>query len=116
MGKTTKRAILLNKNGGGSKFIKKEDFKDFIEEFLTISKKKMTSPPTEFEKAMIMATPLEETKKRTSKKVIIPEIINDRVYISLKKKKKRPKKTVIPEVISGPVRVPFKNNKKIEKK
>lgn len=64
MGKKTQRAVLLNKDGDISTFINKEDFNNFLNEFLKISKKKMTLPPTAFEKTLIVAKPIEENNKK----------------------------------------------------
>jgi len=72
--KTTRRTVLLNK-ADKSKYINKEDFKEFLKEFLKASKEQIASPPTAFEKALILAKPTEE-RKTPPKKVILPELVN----------------------------------------
>lgn len=92
MGKTTRRAVLLNKDGD-SRFINKEDFKNFLNEFLKISKKKMASPPTAFEKALIVAKPHEEMKKKkASNKAILPGLLEKTPPVVEKLKNKNKKK------------------------
>jgi hypothetical protein len=63
--KTTKRAVLLNKDG--SSCINKVDFSAFLKEFLKTSKKERASPPTRFEKELI-ARPLKTIESKKPKK------------------------------------------------
>lgn len=58
--KTTKRAVLLNRQEPSST-IEKIDFSAFLKEFLKSSKKERASPPTKFEKVLI-AKPLKTIK------------------------------------------------------
>lgn len=73
MVKKTNRAVLINKDE--DPYINKEDLKQFLKEFLKASKNQMASPPTKFEKALIIAKPIEEIKNKPTKKVILPEIV-----------------------------------------
>lgn len=63
--KTTKRAVLLNKDE--SACINKVDFSAFLKEFLKTSKKERASPPTRFEKELI-ARPLKTIESKKPKK------------------------------------------------
>lgn len=74
MVRRTKRATLINKDKA-IEYINKEEFKEFLKDFLKVSKKKMASPPTELEKALIVSKPLEEIRKKPARKVILPEIV-----------------------------------------
>ena len=65
--------------------INKEDFKEFLKEFLAqTNKKDMTLPPTHLEMAMIVGKPSADKKKKPVKKAIIPEVIGGK----MKKKNK----------------------------
>lgn len=87
MVKGTKRAVLLNKQYDTSGHISKDEFKLFLKEFLKTSKKRMASPPTQYEKALIVAKPSEEIKRTTTKKItILPELLKE---IKMKPNKKR---------------------------
>lgn len=87
MAKGIKRAVLLNKQDDTSGRISKDEFKLFLKEFLKTSKKRIASPPTQYEKALIVAKPSEEIKKTTTKKVtILPELLKE---IKMKTNKKR---------------------------
>lgn len=89
MGKTTKRAVLLNKQDDTGGRINKDEFKLFLKEFLKTSKKRMASPPTQYEKALIVARPSEEIKRTSAKKLaILPELLKE-----IKMKSKETKKT-----------------------
>lgn len=78
MGKTVKRAVLLNKEDDAGARINKDEFKLFLKEFLKTSKKRMASPPTHYEKALIVAKPSEEMKGKSVKKVaILPELLKE---------------------------------------
>ena len=78
MGKTRKRAVLLNKQDDAGARINKDEFKLFLKEFLKTSKKRMASPPTQYEKALIVAKPSEEIKGKSAKKlVILPELLKE---------------------------------------
>lgn len=83
--KTARRAVLLNR-GDKSKYINKEDFKEFLKEFLKASGKQISSPPTAFEKALILAKPTEEIQKRklTPKKISLP-VLSDKTTTPRKK-------------------------------
>lgn len=63
--KTTKRAVLLNKDERSC--INKVDFSAFLKEFLKSSKKERASPPTRFEKELI-ARPLKTIESKKPKK------------------------------------------------
>jgi hypothetical protein len=73
---TPGRATLLNKETK-SKKINEKKIKDFLKEFLkTSDKQKIFSPPTDFEKALI----IEETgpiRIKTPKKIILPKFVAD---------------------------------------
>jgi len=73
---TPGRAILLNKETK-SKKINEKKIKAFLQEFLkTSDKQKIVSPPTAFEKALI----IEETGPihlKTPKKIILPKFVAD---------------------------------------
>jgi len=106
---TARRAVLLNK-GDKSKYINKEDFKEFLKEFLKASKEQIASPPTAFEKALILAKPTEEKKRYSpAKKVILPELLAKTT--TPKKKKTSPKKT-LPKKTSPKKTSPKKTSKK----
>lgn len=89
MGRTKKRAVLLNKDDDESRHIHKEDFKDFIKEFIKISKKQMASPPTDYEKALIVARPQEELKRKSPKKAILPELVEKKTILKTRPLKKK---------------------------
>lgn len=84
----TKRAVLLNKKDVPTfNYINKTEFSEFLKDFLKSSKKKMASPPTQFEKALIIAKPVDEIKKPAVSNVVLssPELL-DKIRKSLKNK------------------------------
>jgi hypothetical protein len=84
----------LNKDTGDdpSHLVDKEDFTKFLNAFLKIPKKKMVSPPTAYEKALIVARPLGDLKKKTPRKVILPELLNTTTPIKTTKMVSKTKK------------------------
>lgn len=94
MGVKTKRATLINKNDKTS-YMNNEDFKEFLKEFLKSSKKQIASPPTEFERALIISKPIEQIRNKPTPKAILPELLEKkRPVLTVKKiEKKKKKKT-----------------------
>ena len=78
MGKKTttpgRRAVLLNKETK-SKRLNEKKVEAFLKEFLkTTNKQKIVSPPTEFEKALIIQEP-SPIRLKTPKKIILPAFV-----------------------------------------
>ena len=79
MGKKTppgRRAVLLNKETKSKKLNEKK-VEAFMKEFLkTTNKQKIISPPTEFEKALIIQEPT-LIRMKTPKKIILPTFVGN---------------------------------------
>jgi len=89
--KTTpgRRAVLLNKETKSKKLNEKK-VEAFFKEFLkTTNKQKIVSPPTEFEKALIIQEPI-PIRLKTPKKIILPTFVEN--MVKEKKKTTRNKK------------------------
>lgn len=91
MGKKTtpgRRAILLNKETKSKKLNEKK-VEAFMKEFLkTKDKKKIISPPTKFEKALIIQEPT-LIRLKTPKKIILPTFIENTVPKKTTTRKKK---------------------------
>ena len=89
MGKKTtpgRRAVLLNKETKSKKLNEKK-VEAFMKEFLkTTNKQKIISPPTEFEKALIIQEPT-LIRLKTPKKIILPTFVENTVSKKTTKKK-----------------------------
>ena len=87
--KTPGRAVLLNKETKSKKLNEKK-VEAFIKEFLkTTNKQQIISPPTQFEKALIIQEPI-PIRLKTPKKIILPTFVENTVKQTkntIKKKK-----------------------------
>ena len=68
-----KRAVRLDA-AKENRHINKEDFKEFLREFLKVANKNKTLPPTQLEKAMIVGRPI-NVRAEKAKKAILPEVV-----------------------------------------
>lgn len=91
MGKKTtpgRRAVLLNKETKSKKLNEKK-VEAFMKEFLkTTDKQKIISPPTKFEKALIIQEPT-LIRLKTPKKIILPTFIENTVPKKTTTRKKK---------------------------